>query len=205
MHKFTKLTAVAAPMDASNIDTDQIIPKQFLLAVDRKGFGKHLFHNWRYLDEAETMPNPDFVLNKPYYQNAKFIVARNNFGNGSSREHAPWALLDFGIRAIIASSFADIFSNNSLGNGLLLVRLSEEEIEEIMQALNDQPGMEISVNLEDCAVTVGAKHYSFTLDPFRRHCILEGLDAISLTLEHEEAIAQYEARRPTWMKKGILS
>ena len=149
MQKFTKLTAVAAPMDASNIDTDQIIPKQFLLAVDRKGFGKHLFHNWRYLDEAETMPNPDF--------------------------------------------------------GLLLVRLSEEEIEEIMQALNDQPGMEISVNLEDCAVTVGAKHYSFTLDPFRRHCILEGLDAISLTLEHEEAIAQYEARRPTWMKKGILS
>ena len=115
MQKFTKLTAVAAPMDASNIDTDQIIPKQFLLAVDRKGFGKHLFHTWRYLDEAETMPNPDFVLNKPCYEGAQFIVARHNFGNGSSREHAPWALLDFGIRAIIASSFADIFSNNSLG------------------------------------------------------------------------------------------
>ena len=186
MHKFTSLTAVAAPMDASNIDTDQIIPKQFLLAVDRKGFGKHLFHNWRYLDEAENMPNPDFILNKPCYQKAQFIVARHNFGNGSSREAAPWALLDFGIRAVIASSFADIFSNNSLGNGLLLVRLTEKEIDEIMQALKANPGMQ-----------------SFEMDPFRRHCILEGLDAISLTLEHEKAIAQYEAKRPSWIKKGI--
>ncbi len=203
MQRFTKLTAVAAPMDASNIDTDQIIPKQFLLAVDRKGFGKHLFHTWRYLDEAETMPNPDFVLNKPCYKNAKFIVARQNFGNGSSREHAPWALLDFGIRAIIASSFADIFSNNSLGNGLLLVCLTEAEIEEIMQTLKANPGMEISVSLEDCKVTVGQRQYNFTVDPFRRHCILEGLDAISLTLEHEKQIAQYEAKRPNWIKKGI--
>lgn len=203
MQKFTQLTAVAAPMDASNIDTDQIIPKQFLLAVDRKGFGKHLFHTWRYLDEAETMPNPDFVLNKPCYQSAKFIVARHNFGNGSSREHAPWALLDFGIRAIIASSFADIFSNNSLGNGLLLVRLTEDEIEEIMQALKAIPGMQISVDLENCCVKVNEKTYSFSLDPFRRHCILEGLDAISLTLEHEDAISAYEAKRPDWIKKGV--
>ena len=203
MQKFTQLTAVAAPMDASNIDTDQIIPKQFLLAVDRKGFGKHLFHTWRYLDEAETLPNPDFVLNKPCYQGAKFIVARHNFGNGSSREHAPWALLDFGIRAIIASSFADIFSNNSLGNGLLLVCLTEAEIEEIMQTLKANPGMEISVSLEDCTVTVGKKQYSFTLDPFRRHCILEGPDASPRTLEHEEAIVQYEAKRPKKKKKGI--
>lgn len=203
MHKFTSLTAVAAPMDASNIDTDQIIPKQFLLAVDRKGFGKHLFHNWRYLDEAENMPNPDFILNKPCYQKAQFIVARHNFGNGSSREAAPWALLDFGIRAVIASSFADIFSNNSLGNGLLLVRLTEKEIDEIIQALKANPGMQISVDLENCSVTVGDKHYSFEMDPFRRHCILEGLDAISLTLEHEKAIAQYEAKRPSWIKKGI--
>ena len=112
MQKFTVLTGIAAPLDASNVDTDQIIPKQFLLAVDRKGFGKHLFHERRYLDAAETMPNPDFVLNKPAYQGAQILVARHNFGNGSSREHAPWALLDFGIRAIIASSFADIFSNN---------------------------------------------------------------------------------------------
>ena len=203
MQKFTKLTAVAAPMDASNIDTDQIIPKQFLLAVDRKGFGKHLFHTWRYLDEAETIPNPDFVLNKPSYQRAQFIVARNNFGNGSSREHAPWALLDFGIRAIIASSFADIFSNNSLGNGLLLVRLTEEEIEEIMQKLKVCPGMSITVDLEECSVTVGEKRYGFSMDPFRRHCILEGLDAISLTLEHEDAISRFEANQPAWIKKGI--
>lgn len=203
MHKFTSLTAVAAPMDASNIDTDQIIPKQFLLAVDRKGFGKHLFHNWRYLDEAENMPNPDFILNKPCYQKAQFIVARHNFGNGSSREAAPWALLDFGIRAVIASSFADIFSNNSLGNGLLLVCLKENEIEEIMQTLKQTPGMSISVDLTNCTVTVAEHCYSFSLDPFRRHCILNGLDSIALTLEHEDEIASYEAKRPHWVSKGI--
>ena len=203
MQKFTKLTAVAAPMDASNIDTDQIIPKQFLLAVDRKGFGKHLFHTWRYLDEAETMPNPDFVLKKPSYKGAQFIVARSKFGNGSSREHAPWALLDFGIRAIIASSFADIFSNNSLGNGLLLVRLSEDEIEEIMQQLKASPGMSVTVSLEACSVTVGEQRNSFSDDPIRRHSILEGLDAISLTLEHEDAISRFEAYQANWIKKGI--
>ncbi len=203
MHKFTSLTAVAAPMDASNIDTDQIIPKQFLLAVDRKGFGKHLFHNWRYLDEAENMPNPDFILNKPCYQKTQFIVARHNFGNGSSREAAPWALLDFGIRAVIASSFADIFSNNSLGNGLLLVCLKEDEIEEIMQTLKQTPGMSISVDLTNCTVTVAEHCYSFSLDPFRRHCILNGLDSIALTLEHEDEIASYEAKRPHWVSKGI--
>ncbi len=203
MHKFTSLTAVAAPMDASNIDTDQIIPKQFLLAVDRKGFGKHLFHNWRYLDEAENMPNPDFILNKPCYQKAQFIVARHNFGNGSSREAAPWALLDFGIQAVIASSFADIFSNNSLGNGLLLVCLKEDEIEEIMQTLKQTPGMSISVDLTNCTVTVAEHCYSFSLDPFRRHCILNGLDSIALTLEHEDEIASYEAKRPHWVSKGI--
>lgn len=203
MHKFTSLTAVAAPMDASNIDTDQIIPKQFLLAVDRKGFGKHLFHNWRYLDEAENMPNPDFILNKPCYQKAQFIVARHNFGNGSSREAAPWALLDFGIRAVIASSFADIFSNNSLGNGLLLFCLKEDEIEEIMQTLKQTPGMSISVDLTNCTVTVAEHCYSFSLDPFRRLCILNGLDSIALTLEHEDEIASYEAKRPHWVSKGI--
>ena len=203
MHKFTSLTAVAAPMDASNIDTDQIIPKQFLLAVDRKGFGKHLFHNWRYLDEAENMPNPDFILNKPCYQKAQFIVARHNFGNGSSREAAPWALPAFGIQAVIASSFADIFSNNSLGNGLLLVCLKEDEIEEIMQTLKQTPGMSISVDLTNCTVTVAEHCYSFSLDPFRRHCILNGLDSIALTLEHEDEIASYEAKRPHWVSKGI--
>ncbi|HIU84932.1 MAG TPA: 3-isopropylmalate dehydratase small subunit [Candidatus Aphodousia gallistercoris] len=200
MQKFTHLTAVAAPMQASNIDTDQIIPKQFLLAVDRKGFGKHLFHGWRYLDAAETLPNPDFVLNKPCYRDAKFIVARDNFGNGSSREHAPWALLDYGIRAIIASSFADIFANNALGNGLLLVKLTEAQVEEIHQALAEHPGMEITVDLEQNRVTVGEKQYSFTLDPFRRECILNGLDTIALTLAHEAEIKAYEATIPNWRK-----
>ena len=200
MQKFTHLTAVAAPMQASNIDTDQIIPKQFLLAVDRKGFGKHLFHGWRYLDAAETLPNPDFVLNKPCYRDAKFIVARDNFGNGSSREHAPWALLDYGIRAIIASSFADIFANNALGNGLLLVKLTEAQVEEIHQALAEHPGMEITVDLEQNRVTVGEKQYSFTLDPFRRECILNGLDTIALTLTHEAEIKAYEATIPNWRK-----
>ena len=149
------------------------------------------------------MPNPDFILNKPCYQKAQFIVARHNFGNGSSREAAPWALLDFGIQAVIASSFADIFSNNSLGNGLLLVCLKEDEIEEIMQTLKQTPGMSISVDLTNCTVTVAEHCYSFSLDPFRRHCILNGLDSIALTLEHEDEIASYEAKRPHWVSKGI--
>lgn len=203
MQKFTQMVAVAAPMDMSNIDTDQIIPKQFLLAVDRKGFGKHLFHGWRYLDAAETQPNPDFVLNRADYKDAAFIVARDNFGNGSSREHAPWALLDYGIQAVIASSFADIFYNNSLRNGLLLVKLTPEEIEEIFEWLGANPGGKIDVNLETDTVTVGEKCYHFTLDEFRRHCILEGLDAIDLTLKHEEDIARFEAARPSWMDSGL--
>ena len=124
MQKFTVHTGVAVPLDSANIDTDQIIPKQFLLAVDRNGFGKHLFHDWRYLDDAETQDNPEFNLNKPEYKGATILVARDNFGNGSSREHAPWALMGYGFRAIIAPSFADIFYNNSLGNGLLPVKLT---------------------------------------------------------------------------------
>ena len=203
MQKFTVLTGIAAPLDASNVDTDQIIPKQFLLAVDRKGFGKHLFHERRYLDAAETMPNPDFVLNKSVYQGAQILVARHNFGNGSSREHAPWALLDFGIRAIIASSFADIFSNNSLGNGLLLVKLTEAEIDELFTLLNANPGMQVTVDLENLRVTAGDKCWSFTLDPFRRKCLLEGLDAVALTLQHEDAIAAYEAKMPAWLVPGV--
>ena len=203
MQKFTVHEGVAVPLNSANIDTDQIIPKQFLLAVDRKGFGKHLFHGWRYLDAAETQPNPDFVLNRADYKDAAFIVARDNFGNGSSREHAPWALLDYGIRAVIASSFADIFYNNSLRNGLLLVKLTPEEIEEIFEWLGANPGGKIDVNLETDTVTVGEKCYHFTLDEFRRHCILEGLDAIDLTLKHEEDIARFEAARPSWMDSGL--
>ncbi len=203
MQKFTVLTGIAAPLDASNVDTDQIIPKQFLLAVDRKGFGKHLFHTRRYLDEAETMPNPDFVLNQPVYQGAQILVARHNFGNGSSREHAPWALLDFGIRAIVASSFADIFSNNALGNGLVLVRLTEAEIDELFGILRADPGMKMTVDLETMTVSAGDKQWSFELDPFRRKCLLEGLDTIGLTLQHEDAIRAYEAKMPAWLNPHV--
>lgn len=199
MQKFTESTGIAVAFDASNIDTDQIIPKQFLLGVDRKGFGKHLFHGLRYLDEAETMPNPDFILNQPCYTGAQFLVARENFANGSSREHAPWALLDYGFKAVIASSFADIFSNNALGNGLLLVKLTEKEIDEIMTVLKADPGMSITVSLLDNIVLVGEKRYSFDLDPFRRDCILNGWDAIALTLAHDDKIKEFEMKRPDWM------
>lgn len=203
MRKFTVYTGVAAPIDASNVDTDQIIPKQFLLGVDRKGLGKHLFHGLRYLDDAEAMENPDFVLNKPAFRGAGILVARSNFGNGSSREHAPWALLDYGVRAIIAESFADIFSNNALGNGLVLVKLGEKEISEIFAMIAANPGMQITVDLTEMKVKAGDKEYGFTLDPFRRKCLLEGLDAISLTLEHEDRIAEYEKKMPAWLNPHV--
>ena len=200
MEKFTQLTSVAAPLDRANVDTDQIIPKQFLLAVDRKGFGKHLFHDQRYLDEAETQENPEFVLNQPRYRQAKILVARQNFGNGSSREHAPWALLDFGLRAIVASSFADIFNNNALGNGLLTVKLTEEEIDEIFTELAKHPDAPMTIDLEQETVKLSNRTYRFTLDPFRRHMLLEGLDAIDLTLKELPTIEAYERSIPAWRR-----
>ena len=200
MEKFTQLTSVAAPLDRANVDTDQIIPKQFLLAVDRKGFGKHLFHDQRYLDEAETQENPEFVLNQPRYRQAKILVARQNFGNGSSREHAPWALLDFGLRAIVASSFADIFNNNALGNGLLTVKLTEEEIDEIFTELAKHPDAPMTIDLEQETVKLSDRTYRFTLDPFRRHMLLEGLDAIALTLKELPTIEAYERSIPAWRR-----
>lgn len=198
MQKFTVHTGVAVPLDSANIDTDQIIPKQFLLAVDRNGFGKHLFHDWRYLDDAETKDNPEFNLNKPEYKGATILVARDNFGNGSSREHAPWALMGYGFRAIIAPSFADIFYNNSLGNGLLPVKLTAQEVDEIFKVLTAKPGTQITISLENMTVDVDSLHFKFDLDPFRRHCMLEGLDAISLTLQHQEDISNYEKNMAPW-------
>lgn len=198
MEALTTHTGIAAPFDAANVDTDQIIPKQFLLAVDRKGFGKHLFHERRYLDAAETQENPDFILNREPYRKASILVARSNFGNGSSREHAPWALLDWGVRVVICESFGDIFKNNALGNGLLTVELPEAEISELFDLLYAHPGMTVTVSLETMTVKAGDKVFSFTLDPFRRRCIMDGLDAISLTLENEGDIAAFEAKRPTW-------
>ena len=204
MQKFTVHTGVAVPLDSANIDTDQIIPKQFLLAVDRNGFGKHLFHDWRYLDDAETKDNPQFNLNKPEYKGATILVARDNFGNGSSREHAPWALMGYGFRAIIAPSFADIFYNNSLGNGLLPVKLTADEVDEIFKVLNAKPGTQITISLENMTVDVDSLHFKFDLDPFRRHCMLEGLDAISLTLQHQEDISNYEKNMAPWRAHGTV-
>ena len=204
MQKFTVHTGVAVPLDSANIDTDQIIPKQFLLAVDRNGFGKHLFHDWRYLDDAETKDNPEFNLNKPEYKGATILVARDNFGNGSSREHAPWALMGYGFRAIIAPSFADIFYNNSLGNGLLPVKLTADEVDEIFKVLNAKPGTQITISLENMTVDVDSLHFKFDLDPFRRHCMFEGLDAISLTLQHQEDISNYEKNMAPWRAHGTV-
>ena len=204
MQKFTVHTGVAVPLDSANIDTDQIIQKQFLLAVDRNGFGKHLFHDWRYLDDAETKDNPEFNLNKPEYKGATILVARDNFGNGSSREHAPWALMGYGFRAIIAPSFADIFYNNSLGNGLLPVKLTAQEVDEIFKVLTAKPGTQITISLENMTVDVDSLHFKFDLDPFRRHCMLEGLDAISLTLQHQEDISNYEKNMAPWRAHGTV-
>ena len=201
MEKFTRFTSVAAPLNRANVDTDQIIPKQFLLAVDRKGFGKHLFHDHRYLDPAETQENPDFVLNRPAYRGAGILVAQENFGNGSSREHAPWALLDYGFRCVIAPSFADIFKNNALGNGLLTVELAKPEVDQLMGLLEAHPGMQVTVDLEAMTVEADGFKATFTLDPFRRYMLLNGLDAIGLTLKNEEAeIDAYEAKMPAWVK-----
>ncbi len=199
MQKFTCHTGLAVPLDAANVDTDQIIPKQFLQAVSRQGFGKHLFNDWRYLDEAGTIENPDFILNAPRYKGASILVARENFGNGSSREHAPWALADYGFKAIIASSFADIFYNNSLNNGLLLVKLTPEEVQKLHEEINKHEGQKITVNLEDMTVTCNELKFSFKLDPFRRYCLLNGLDNIGLTLQHENEISKFEDLLKPWI------
>lgn len=199
MEKFTVHTGVAVPLNSANIDTDQIIPKQFLLATTRKGFGKHAFHDWRYLDDEEKILNPDFNLNKPAYKGASILVAQDNFGNGSSREHAPWALTDFGFRAVIAPSFANIFNHNALGNGLLTVRLTAAEVDELISFLETNQGSVLTISLEDMTVTGSGKIYKFTLDPFYRNCLLNGLDNIDLTLEHNDAISQFEQQSQTYL------
>lgn len=199
MQEFRQHTGIAAPLDAANVDTDQIIPKQFLSSVSRLGFGRHLFNDWRYTDEAGTRENPDFILNREPYRKATILLARENFGNGSSREHAPWALADFGFRAIIAPSFADIFYNNSLNNGLLLVKLTAEEVDQLFALVQGNVGQEITVDLEKMEVRAGDLKFTFELDSFRRHCIMNGLDAIGLTLQHEDAIRAYEERKFSWL------
>jgi len=199
MHEFKQHTGLAVPLDAANVDTDQIIPKQFLQKVSKLGFGKHLFHDWRFLDDAGEQPDPAFVLNFPRYQGASILLARENFGNGSSREHAPWALADYGLKAIIAPSFADIFYGNSLNNGLLVVRLKPEEVDQLFQLVEANEGQTITVDLEAQQVRANDLCFGFEIDPFRRYCIMNGLDNIGLTLQHGDAIDAYEAKQPSWL------
>jgi 3-isopropylmalate/(R)-2-methylmalate dehydratase small subunit len=198
--KFTKHTGLVVPLDIANVDTDAIIPKQFLQKVTRTGFGAHLFNDWRFLDEKGEQPNPDFVLNFPKYKGASILLARKNFGCGSSREHAPWALTDYGFQVVIAPSFADIFYGNSLNNQLLPVKLSEEEVDKLFKLVQANPGTKFEVDLETQTVKAGDKSYNFEIDAFRRHCMLNGLDSIGLTLQHEAAIAAYEEKQPEFLR-----
>ena len=192
MQPFTKLTGLVAPLDRVNVDTDQIIPKQFIKWLTREGYGRKLFLDWRYFDDGVT-PNPEFVLNAPRYQGASVLVARANFGCGSSREHAPWALLDYGFRAILAPSFADIFYNNCSKNGILPVILSDAQIDQIFRRVEAQEGYSLTVDLQTQTVTDGAGlRFEFTVDPFRRDCLLNGWDDIGLTLRIADRITDYE-------------
>jgi 3-isopropylmalate/(R)-2-methylmalate dehydratase small subunit len=195
MKAFTRVTGIAAPMDRVNVDTDQIIPKQFLKRIERTGFGQFLFFDWRYLADGTT-PNPDFELNNPKLAGASVLVVGKNFGCGSSREHAPWALDDYGFRAIIAPSYADIFYNNCFKNGMLPIVLSEEIVYELMNKLRANLGSEVTVDLESYEVHGPDGFFAtFTVDDFRRHCLLNGLDDIGLTLQSEPDITAYEEAR----------
>tara|TARA_Y100000588_G_scaffold111518_1_gene122346 strand:+ start:607 stop:1209 length:603 start_codon:yes stop_codon:yes gene_type:complete len=200
MSGFQQHTGLVVPLDTANIDTDAIIPKQFLQKVNRIGFGKHLFHDWRFLDDAGEQPNPEFVMNAPRYQGASILLARENFGCGSSREHAPWALADYGIQVMIAPSFADIFYGNSINNQMVPVRLTEQEVDEIFQFVEANEGAEVTVDLEEMKVSANGKEYSFEIDEFRRHCLLNGLDNIGLTLQHADKISAYEEKIPSFLK-----
>lgn len=199
MTGFKQHKGIVVPLDSANVDTDAIIPKQFLQKVNRIGFGKHLFHDWRFLDDAGEQPNPEFVLNQPQFAGASILLARENFGCGSSREHAPWALADYGFKTIIAPSFADIFYGNAINNGMVPVRLKEEEADALFQLVAAQPGIEIEVDLEANQVRAGSLTFGFEIDEFRRYCLLNGLDAIGLTLQHEAAISAFEAKQPSWI------
>ena len=202
MQKFTVHKGLVAPMDRENVDTDAIIPKQFLKSIRKTGFGPNLFDAWRYLDPGEPgqdpksrKPNPDFVLNQPRYAGASVLLARKNFGCGSSREHAPWALDQYGFRAIIAPSYADIFFNNSFKNGLLPIILSDAEVDELFQQVEADPGYQLQIDLQAQTVTrPDGKVLNFEIDAFRKHCLLNGLDDIGLTLQDGDAIAAFEAK-----------
>ena len=203
MEKFVKQEGLVAPMDRANVDTDAVIPKQYLKSIKRTGYGPNLFDEWRYLDHGEPgmdhskRPlNPDFVLNQPRYQGATVLLARENFGCGSSREHAPWALLQYGFQAVVAPSFADIFYNNSLKNGLLLIRLDAATVDRLFREVHANKGYRLAVDLERQSVTTpGGESFKFDIDPFVKHSLLNGLDEIGLTLQHADAIKAFEAKR----------
>src|SRR4030088_1011327 len=209
MQSFTKHTGLVVPLDRVSVDTDQIIPKQFLKRIERTGFGQFLFYDWRFSgDGTEGLKNTgDFVLDEPRYAKASILVAGKNFGCGSSREHAVWALADFGFRVVIASSFADIFANNSLKNGLLTVRLNEEQVAELTRRSKEIENYQLTVDLETLRVEEGRGFSAaFAMDEFSRHCLLNGLDDIGLTLQHEAEIAAYEAKHPLRAEiKSILA
>ncbi|MGD8235230.1 MAG: 3-isopropylmalate dehydratase small subunit [Chromatiales bacterium] len=202
MDKFETFTGIVCPLDRSNVDTDAIIPKQFLKSIKRTGFGPNLFDEWRYLDHGEPgmdnskRPlNPDFVLNDPRYRGASILLARENFGCGSSREHAPWALADYGFRVIIAPSFADIFFNNCFKNGLLPIALDNATVDRLFAMAQGEEALEIAVDLESQKLVVNGEEIAFDVDSFRKHCLLQGLDDIGLTLQHVDAIRAYEEKR----------
>jgi len=202
MEKFVRKEGLVAPMDRANVDTDAIIPKQFLKSILRTGFGENLFDEWRYLDHGEPGQdsskrplNPDFVLNKARFHGATVLLARENFGCGSSREHAPWALQQFGFQAVIAPSFADIFFNNSMKNGLLLIKLDAKIVDRLFKEAQATEGYRLAVDLEQQTVsTPSGEAFKFEIDPFRKHCIMNGLDDIGLTLEHADKIRAFEAK-----------
>ncbi|MGA2653535.1 MAG: 3-isopropylmalate dehydratase small subunit [Terracidiphilus sp.] len=201
MQPFKTLTALAAPLDRINVDTDQIIPKQFLKRIERTGYGEFLFFDWRRTASGD--PNPEFELNDPRYQGAKILIAGKNFACGSSREHAAWALSDYGFRAVIAPTFADIFFSNAGKNGIVLVRLSEEQVAQLLSNAKTIPNYQLTVSLEDQTVTdAHGFHATFEVDPFRKFCLIEGLDDIGLTLRHAAALDAYETQHDnaTWLK-----
>lgn len=206
MHPFKTFTGLVAPLDRDNVDTDQIVPKQFLKLIERKGFGNYLFFNWRFDERGD--PRPDFVLNQPRYKKASILVSRANFGCGSSREHAVWALLDYGIKAVIAESFADIFYNNAYKNGLLLITLKPEEVDELIRKAAETT-LYLTVNLEEQKVSKqNGTEYRFEIPKFIKERLLEGLDDIGITLKHEAKILEYESRMKAmrhWMIPAKLA
>lgn len=199
MKGITQHTGLVLPLDIANIDTDAIIPKQFLQKVTRTGFGQHLFHDWRFLDDAGTQENPDFILNLPRFQGASILLTRENFGCGSSREHAPWALADYGFQVIIAPSFADIFYANAINNQIVPVILAPHEIDTLFTYVNNTPNAKIRLDLSQKTITAEQDCYAFALDPFQHQCLLKGFDHIDLTLQHQTSIDAFETQIPSFL------